>query len=132
MMSTRQRRYVLCSFVVLVSLLFTCFTYTFSADNVPSSLAGNEPLILPGILQKMENEMKRNGRLEKKISPLLKLQIQLKNSYKEQPSSDKLSIMESMGMRVEEIDKQLIFIHVKRKLSISRIEAIKKNRGNSI
>jgi hypothetical protein len=74
----------------------------------------------------MENEMKRNGRLEKKISPLLKLQIQLKNSYKEQPSSDKLSIMESMGMRVEEIDKQLIFIHVKRKLSISRIEAIKK------
>ncbi|MBE7444508.1 MAG: S8 family serine peptidase [Planctomycetia bacterium] len=122
------KRYAVRSFVVLVSLLLTCFAFAFSAENKPSSLGGNEPLILPGILQKMENEVKKDSTLEKKICPQLKLQIQLKNSYKEQPTSARLNVMQSMGMRTKEFDKQLVFIHVKRKLSGSKIKVLRKMR----
>lgn len=74
----------------------------------------------------MEKEAKKGGRVEKKVSGLLQIQIQIKNSYMEQPTTERLNTMQKMGMKTEEADKQLVYIHLKRKLNASQIASLKK------
>ena len=64
--------------------------------------------------------------MEKKISGLLQLQIQLRKSYREQPTSERIKAMQRMGIKTAEIDKQLVYIHLKRKLSPSRVASLKE------
>jgi len=74
----------------------------------------------------MEKEAKKGGRVEKKVSGLLQIQIQIKNSYMEQPTTERLNAMRKMGMKTEEADKQLVYIHLKRKLNASQTASLKK------
>jgi subtilisin family serine protease len=112
------KRYLIQRFVLCMGTVLVLFQLAFSAEF--------ESLVLPEISEKMEKEIKKDGRLEKKISGLLQMQVQLKKSYKIQPTPERLNFMNQMGMEVEEIDKQMVFIHVKRKLSPLNIESLRK------
>src|SRR3990167_4240391 len=107
-------------FVLGMGLVLVLFNLAFSAEF--------KPLVLPEISKEMEMKLKKGSKVEKKISGLLEMQIQLRNSYRKQPTSERLDAMRGMGMKVveAEIDRQMIFIHVKRKLTQSRIASLKK------
>src|SRR3990172_2089210 len=107
-------------FVLGIGLVLVLFNLAFSAEF--------KPLVLPEISKEMEMKLKKGSKVEKKISGLLEMQIQIRNSYRKQPTSERLDAMRNMGMKVveAEIDKQMIFIHVKRKLTQSRIASLKK------
>jgi len=104
-------------------VLFLCIFFIFS-DVVFSE--ENDAIILPKYFIKMEKEAKKGGGVEKKISGLLQLQIQLRKSYREKPTSERIKAMQRMGIKTAEIDKQLVYIHLKRKLSPSRIASLKE------
>lgn len=104
-------------------ILFLCFIL------IPFHIAFSEEegtVILPKYLIKAKKEMEKNTGIKKKISGLLQIQVQLKNSYRESPTPDRLKAMRKMGIRTDEIDRQLIYLHTKRKLSTSRIASLKK------
>src|SRR3989339_2145389 len=103
--------------------LFLCIFFIFS--DVAFS-EGNDAIILPKYFIKTEKEAKKGSGVEKKISGLLQLQIQLRKSYREQPTSERIKAMQRMGIKTAEIDKQLVYIHLKRKLSPSRIASLKE------
>ena len=105
-------------FVLFLGILFILFDVAFSAEN--------GPLILTEHFAKMKKEVKKSSRTEKKISGLLKIQIQLRNSYIEQPTSERMNAMKKMGMKTVEIDTHLVYIHLKRKLNVSNISSLKK------
>lgn len=88
----------------------------------------DDPIILPGYLTRIHNEAEMSRRAEKKISGLLRLQIQIRTSYVSQPTSERLQAMRKMGMKIieAEIDRQLIYIHIKRKLNVAKIASLKK------
>src|SRR3989339_779713 len=109
------RRYIL-----LLGILSAFFIF----NNTIFALEKGQP-ILSKYLSKLESTAGK-GKVEKKIGGPLKLQIQLKNSYKEQPTPERLNTMQKMGMRTEEIDKHLVFIHLKEKLSPSKVAELKK------
>src|SRR3989304_4812275 len=109
------RRYIL-----LLGILSAFFIF----NNTIFALEKGQP-ILSKYLSKLESTAGK-GKAEKKIGGPLKLQIQLKNSYKEQPTPERLNTMQKMGMRTEEIDKHLVFIHLKEKLSPSKVAELKK------
>ena len=44
----------------------------------------------------------------------------------EQPTTERLNAMRKMGMKTEEADKQLVYIHLKRKLNASQTASLKK------
>ena len=104
-------------------VLFLCIFFIFS-DVVFSG--ENDAIILPKYFIKTEKEAKKGGGVEKKISGLLQLQIQLRKSYRDQPTSERIKAMQRMGIKTAEIDKQLVYIHLKRKLSPSRIASLKE------
>ncbi|HHT9146569.1 MAG TPA: S8 family serine peptidase [Candidatus Wunengus sp. YC61] len=104
-------------------VLFLCIFFIFS--DVAFS-GGNDAIILPKYFIKMEREAKKGGGVEKKISGLLQLQIQLRKSCREQPTSERIKAMQRMGIKTAEIDKQLVYIHLKRKLNPSRIASLKE------
>jgi len=103
--------------------LFLCIFFIFS--DVAFS-GGHDAIILPKYFIKTEKEAKKGGGIEKKISGLLQLQIQLRKSYREQPTSERIKAMQRMGIKTAEIDKQLVYIHLKRKLNPSRIASLKE------
>ena len=105
-------------------LLFGILSAFFIFNNTIFALEKGQP-ILPKYLSKLESTAGK-GKVEKKIGGLLKLQIQLKNSYKEQPTPERLNTMQKMGMRTKEIDKHLVFIHLKEKLSPSKVAELKE------
>ena len=86
------------------------------------------PIILPEYLTTIHNETEMSRRAEKKMSGLLRLQIQVRTSYVSQPTSERLQAMRKMGMKIfeAEIDRQLIYIHIKRKLNAAKITSLKK------
>src|SRR3989339_1274335 len=104
-------------------VLFLCIFFIFS--DVAFS-EGNDAIILPKYFIKTEKEAKKGSGVEKKISGLLQLQIQLRKSYREQPTSERIKAMQRMGIKTAEIDKQLVYIHLKRKLSPSRVASLKE------
>ncbi len=102
---------------------FLCIMIVFSSIAFSKE---NDSLILPKYFTESEKEAKKGGRVEKKISGLLRLQIQLRKSYREQPTSERIKAMQRMGIKTAEIDKQLVYIHVKRKLNSTNIASLKK------
>ena len=102
---------------------FLCILFIFSGVAFSEEKGA---IILPKYFIKMEKEAKKGGRVEKKVSGLLQIQIQIKNSYMEQPTTERLNAMRKMGMKTEEADKQLVYIHLKRKLNTSQIASLKK------
>ncbi len=107
-----------------------CIFFLFLAVGNTAFPQDYEHIILPKYFSKLAGEIKKENKneIEKKISGLLKLQVQLRNSYKEQPTPERLDSMKKMGMRTvkEEIDQQLVYIHTKKKLSLSKISSLKK------
>ena len=57
-----------------------------------------------------------------KISNELLAQINLRKEQIARPTSDRLELMKSMGMRVDNLEIQRIFIHLSQKLNASQIE----------
>ena len=113
-----MKKYSIVQIIVFtVFVICTCFNQAHPADE--------EFPILPKYFSKLKDETKKS-KIEKKISGLLELQIQLRNSYREQPTPERLNLMRKMGMRTKEVDKHLVFIHLKKKLSASRVSALKK------
>ncbi|HHT9107486.1 MAG TPA: S8 family serine peptidase [Candidatus Wunengus sp. YC63] len=102
---------------------FLCIMIVFSSIALSKE---NDSLILPKYFTESEKEVKKGGRVEKKIGGLLQLQIQLRKSYREQPTSERIKAMQRMGIKTAEIDKQLVYIHVKRKLNSTNIASLKK------
>ncbi|MBM2834217.1 MAG: hypothetical protein HW406_1378, partial [Candidatus Brocadiaceae bacterium] len=102
---------------------FLCILFIFSGVAFSEEKGA---IVLPKYFIKMEKEAKKGGRVEKKVSGLLQIQIQIKNSYMEQPTTERLNAMQKMGMKTEEADKQLVYIHLKRKLNTSQIASLKK------
>lgn len=112
-------------FLALRIVLFLTISFV-SLDIVFSGV--DDPIILPGHLTRIKDETEKSRRLEKKISGLLRLQTQLRNSYREQPTSERLDAMQKLGMKTvkAEMDRQMVYIHVKRKLSASKVASLKK------
>jgi len=102
---------------------FLCIMIVFSSIAFSKE---NDSLILPKYFTESEKEVKKGDRVEKKIGGLLRLQIQLRKSYREQPTSERIKAMQRMGIKTAEIDKQLVYIHLKRKLSPSRVASLKE------
>lgn len=90
----------------------------------------NEPIIPPEYFKELKDEIGQGGEanIDKKISGLLRMQIQLRKSYIKYPTTEGLAAMRQMGMRIvqTEMNKQLVSIHVKRKLSASKVTFLKK------
>lgn len=112
-------------FLALRIFLFLSISFV-SLDRAFSGV--DDPIILPGYLTRIKDETEKSSRIEKKISGLLWLQTQLRNSYREQPTSERLSAMQKLGMKTveAEMDRQMVYIHVKRKLSAAKIASLKK------
>ena len=102
---------------LFLGLLFICINPVFSDDH---------SIVLPKYLMKAEKETGKDDKIGKKISGLLHLQIQIRKSYREQPTTQRFNAMRNMGMRTPETDTQLVYLHVKRKLSASKIKSLKK------
>lgn len=110
-------------YLVQRCILFFCVMFVFSSVAFSKE---DDSIILPKYFIKTEKEAKKGGGVEKKISGLLQLQIQLRKTYREKPTSERIKAMQRMGMKTAEMDKQVVYIHLKRKLSPSRIASLKE------
>ena len=63
-----------------------------------------------------------------KISSLLLTQINLKKEQIDKPTDERLNTMRQMGMMVDNLDKQRIFIHLERELDDSQVKEL-ENMG---
>ncbi len=104
-----------------VWLVFLPFMFI-HADSAVSS--ERKPLILPEYFK--ETAIKKTDKIEKKISGLLKFQVQLRKSYVKQSTPERLSAMKKMGMKTKEIDKHLVYVHSEKKPSAPEIKSLKK------
>lgn len=104
-----------------VWLVFLPFMFIHTDAAVSSE---RKPLILPEYFK--ETAIKKTDKIEKKISGLLKFQVQLRKSYVKQSTPERLSAMKKMGMKTEEIDKHLVYVHAEKKLNASEIKSLKK------
>jgi len=62
--------------------------------------------------------------INQKVSSLLLAQIKLRQEQIAEPSSDRLKIMKNMGMRVDNLEIQRIFIHLSQGLNTSQVEEL--------
>lgn len=104
-----------------VWLVFLPFMFIHTDSDASSE---RKPLIIPEYFK--ETAIKKTDKIEKKISGLLKFQVQLRKSYVKQSTPERLSAMKKMGMKTEEIDKHLVYVHAEKKLSVSEIKSLKK------
>ncbi|MBE7444419.1 MAG: S8 family serine peptidase [Planctomycetia bacterium] len=106
--------------VIFVAISFLFFNVAFSAIN--------DSPISPELLLQEKSETAWGNRIEKKISGQLRLHMQLRTSYVSHPTSERVQAMQKMGLKTiaTEMDRQLIYIHVKRKLSAYRVKSLKK------
>ncbi|MFC2036289.1 hypothetical protein ACFLUJ_09285 [Chloroflexota bacterium] len=65
-----------------------------------------------------------NDTMNEKISSQLFTQLDLRREQIDDPTPDRLEIMQNMGMSVDNLEIHRIFIHVTQKLSPSQIEEI--------
>jgi hypothetical protein len=63
-----------------------------------------------------------------KISSLLLTQVNLKKEQIDKPTDERLNTMRQMGMMVDNLDKQRIFIHLERELDDSQVKEL-ENMG---
>ena len=80
------KRYLVQKFVFFLCVVFVFFDIAFCAEN--------DPIILQKYFIKSEKEVKKGGRVERKIGGLLQLQIQLRKSYREQPTSERINAID--------------------------------------
>lgn len=114
----KMRKYLIQRFVLFLCFVFIPFHIAFPEEK--------EMAILPKYFIKAKKEMKKNSNTRGKISGLLQVQTQLRYSYREKPTPERLKTMRDMGMRVAETDKQMVYLHTKRKLSTSKIASLKR------
>lgn len=62
--------------------------------------------------------------VNEKVSSLLLAQIELRKEQVAEPSADRLETMQNMGMRVDDLEIQRIFIHLTDELNPSQIEEL--------
>ena len=62
--------------------------------------------------------------IDEKVSSQLLAQVNLRKEQMADPASDRLGIMKSMGMRVDNLEIQRIFIHLSQELNPSQIEEL--------
>ncbi len=62
--------------------------------------------------------------IDEKVTSQLHTQINLRKEQIANPTPDRLEIMKNMGMRVDNLEIQRIFIHLTRELNPSQIEEI--------
>lgn len=65
-----------------------------------------------------------NNDVNEKISSQLLAQVSLRKAQISAPDPDRLELMQSMGMNVENLEIQMIFIHLNQTLSVSQIEEL--------
>ena len=122
-----QRQILYSIFLVLLSIF--CFTPvgwsessiwsgTIIGDDNDANYNETREKILP--------ERKYSAGIERKIGGQLQIQIELKKSYKKSPKPETLNTMKKMGIKTEDMEKQLVYIHFKRKPTASQIESLKK------
>lgn len=63
--------------------------------------------------------------INEKVSSLLLAQIKLRQEQIAEPSPDRLEVMKNMGMRVDNLEIQRIFIHLSQRLNTSQVEELK-------
>ncbi len=102
---------------LLLGLLFICINRAFSDER---------SIVLPKYLTPAGKDAGMDDKAGKKISGLLHLQIKIRKSYREQPTTQRLAAMRNIGMRTPEVETQLVYLHAKRKLSASKIKSLKK------
>lgn len=56
-----------------------------------------------------------------KISSLLLTQVNLKKEQIKNPNDERLNLIKEMGMRLDNLENQLIFIHLERKLNEAQV-----------
>lgn len=56
-----------------------------------------------------------------KISSLLLIQVNLKKEQIKNPNDERLNLIKEMGMRLDNLENQLIFIHLERKLNEAQV-----------
>lgn len=105
-------------FIACFSIVLVLCNVTFPAEN--------GTLILPEYFAKMNAGAKKGGLAEEKISGLLRVQIQAKNSYAKQPTIERLNAMRKMGIKTEEVNKHMVYIHSKTKLHATQISSLKE------
>ena len=62
--------------------------------------------------------------INEKVSSLLLTQVNLRKEQIANPTSDRLEIMKNMGMRVDNLEIQMIFIHLSQELNTSQVEEL--------
>jgi len=62
--------------------------------------------------------------INEKISSQLLAQVNLRKEQISDPTSDRLELMRNMGMRVENLETQRIFIHLSQELNQSQVEEL--------
>ena len=72
-----------------------------------------------------ETENQVNEHVSKKASSQLLAQVNLRKEQIADPTPERLELMQNMGMRVDNLEIQRIFIHLEQALNTSRIEELK-------
>ena len=83
------------------------------------------PMLLTVSCTKTETENQVNNHISEKISSQLLAQVNLRKEQIAEPSSDRLELMKNMGMRVDKLEIQRIFIHLEQAPNTSQIEELK-------
>ena len=73
---------------------------------------------------KAVNDDANQNTVNEKVSSQLLAQVYLRKEQVAEPTSDRLELMKNMGMRVDDLEIQMIFIHLSKKLSPSQIEEL--------
>ncbi len=73
---------------------------------------------------KTETENQVSNHVSEKVSSQLLAQVTLRREQVAEPSSDRLELMKNMGMRVDKLEIQKIFIHLKQAPDTSQREEL--------
>jgi len=63
-----------------------------------------------------------SNQINEKVSSQLLTQVNLRKEQIANPTPDRLELMKNMGMRVDNLEIQMIFIHLSQELNTSQIE----------
>lgn len=81
--------------------------------------------ILPAVsCNKTETENQVDENVSKKVSSELLAQVNLRKEQLAGPTQERLELMENMGMKVDNLEIQRIFIHLEQALTPSQIEEL--------
>ena len=81
-------------------------------------------LLLTTSCAKTETENQESNQVSEKASSQLLAQVNLRKEQIAEPSPDRLELMENMGMRVDNLDIQRIFIHLEKAPGASQVDEL--------